>query len=185
MSVGPEGFWLFGELQELISESSKDERIVLVAGASAELYTQGQTTTGDLDIVVPVAKRAKVEEALRELGFKPKSEDVRRLWEGTYEGKELVVDIVDSDYEGGRVWNNIDLSKFGFGPGKIDSVSSPEDLLVLYLSECKFWGSNCDRAYILLRTFYDAFDREYLEEELRKANVEEKYLDPDFLLSAR
>ncbi len=183
MSVGSEGFQFFEVLQEGVKAIDEDETIFLVAGACAELYTQGQTKTGDIDIVVPDSIREDFEELLRGMNFSPRSEEVRRLWEGSYEGKELVIDIVDSKYDGGRVWNNVDLEEFGYGSGEIDSVSSPEDLIVQYLVECCFWESNSERAYILLKTFDEHLDWEYIEQKVEEEGIGEEYLDLDFLIS--
>ncbi len=174
MSVGPEGFKLFKELQE------KGLDIILVAGASAELYTQGKTVTGDLDIIVSNEKRDKFEEVMKKtFNFTPRSQEVGRIWTGTYDGKELVVEVVDSHYKG-KVWNNVDLEEFGMGSGKIDSVASPEDILVNYLAECKFWNSNCLRSYLLLKGWKERMDKEYLKKRAKEENVED-YLDEELL----
>lgn len=169
MSVTPEGIGLIQELQESFD-------VIPVAGACAEVYTQGQSVTGVIDIVIPVEERDEFQDEFRDTyNFSPRSEEVGKFWEGTYEGKEQVLHIVDSQYSGRTMI--VDLDKIGMGTGEVE-MASPEDVLVNYLSECKNWGTNCDRAYLLYRM--EVLDEDYLMKRAEEADVVD-YLDEDLL----
>lgn len=90
-----------------------------------------------------------------------------------YDDKELVLHIVDSQYSGRTVF--ADLGKIGMGTGEVE-LASPEDVLVNYLSECKNWGMNCDRAYLLYRM--EDLDEDYLRDRAEEEDVVD-YLDEE------
>ncbi len=169
MSVTPEGIGLIRELQESFD-------VIPVAGACAEVYTQGQSVTGDIDIVISVEEREEFQEELGDTyNFSPRSERAGKFWEGTFEDKELVLHIVDSQYSGRTTILNLD--EIGMGTGEVE-LASPEDVLINYLIECKNWGTNCDRAYLLYRM--EGLDEDYLGRRAQEENVAD-YLDEDLL----
>ncbi len=66
--------------------------------------------------------------------FSPRSEGFGKFWYGTYEGKKLVLHIVDSQYSGRTTI--VDLDKIEMGKGEVE-MASTEDALVNYLSESR------------------------------------------------
>lgn len=182
--VGEEGFELIRELED------EGLEFVVVGGACAELYSEGQVRTGDIDIIVPERERPTFRDEMEERGFEPVSEEVGSTWEGVYDDRGLVLQIVGGHYSGG-VQENVDLGEYGFGEGVLDScLSSLEDVILNYLTECYRWGSRCLWAYLLLDAYHFnreesgveyELDIEYLEEKMAEEGIPEKYLEEDFL----
>jgi len=147
--------WLNGFL-----ESRGLGRIVITGGFAVEVYTGRVYRTMDVDVIADNCAEY-VEGFLERF-----SEKIGRGYLPRYEVLVLKsIDVVSSAYKRRR--NPVELSVNGYKV-YLDPV---EDLVAVYLSGWKYWGSTEDRdkALWLLATWLDKIDAEYL-----KATCEEK-----------
>jgi len=140
---------LAGYITKILEEAGG--KVYVVGGFAAEVYTAGQFTTGDLDIVA--SDREKFCEVVKQLGFKP----VGRVWMSEELG--IAVDLVGRDLSGSQDRTRI----FEISDLRV-SLIGVEDLAVKSLAAAKFGGSSRDleRAYVLLKVHRKRVDWEYL-----------------------
>lgn len=139
---------------------------IIVGGEAVEVYTAGQFTTGDIDIVV--SSREKVEQLLAEMGF----EQPGRVW--INRPLNIAVDIVSSSLvEGGP---HVRTVKVGGSKVKLAAV---EDLIVERLVSAKYWGGryqpDLEQATVLMVNFRGTLDWGYLERKVSEEKVEDLY----------
>lgn len=147
---------LAGYLTKLLEEAGG--KVYVVGGFAVEVYTAGQFTTGDLDIVA--SDREKFCEAVKWLRFRP----VGRVWMSEELG--IAVDLVSRDLSGSQDRTRT----FEISSLKVNLIGI-EDLAVKSLAAAKFGGSprDLERAYVLLKVHRKRVDWEYLR---RKAAAE-------------
>jgi hypothetical protein len=151
---------LAGYITKLLEEAGG--KVYVVGGFAAEVYTAGQFTTGDLDIVA--SDREKFCEVVKWLGFRP----VGRVWMSEELG--IAVDLVGSDLSGSQDRTRT----FEISDLKV-SLIGIEDLAVKSLAATKFWGSprELERAYALLKVHRKKVDWEYLRRRAAAEKVDD------------
>jgi hypothetical protein len=134
----------------------------VVGGSAIEIYTAGQYTSGDIDIVSSKSERLRA--ALRSWGFGREG----RVW--ISEDLRLVVDLVRSPYTGSA--ERTTLMTTPYGPVRLAAI---EDLLVKRLASAKHWKQPGDlkHAMLLALQFLDRIDWAYVESFAREHDVGE------------
>jgi hypothetical protein len=152
-----------------------DGPVVVVGGSAIEVYTIGAYTSGDIDLVTPREKAARV---LESWGFRTKG----RTW---YHSKwKLDVDLVGNDYSG--------------SPSRIREVETPygavrlaavEDLIVKRLAEAKHWQGRRQEAFeqaaLLASELADGLDDQYLDLRAKQEDVIDILADLRALVTRR
>jgi hypothetical protein len=142
------------------------QRPIVVGGEALEIYSQGNYTTGDIDLKAPLEALDKV---LKELGFiKTKS----------YGNKDLDIFV---EYQGAGLDEGPEAEKrTRLIPieGKMVRVISIEDLMVDRLNAAKWWNDQDSKIwarflYYLGRKLKD-IDIDYLKKQAEKAEVSDK-----------
>lgn len=162
----------FAALLAKAGEASTDEFIV-VGGSAIEIYTSGQYTSGDIDIVLsPPRSVAKV---LQEWRFKQQG----RIWHSDELG--IVLDFVKPPY-------TYDVSKTQvlvtpYGAVRIAAI---EDLFIKRLISAKWWREpgDLEHAKMLAVLYRDRIDWKYVEDLAIKFEVEDVLSDLRKALSA-
>lgn len=136
------------------------ERAVLVGGSLVEFYTVGQYQSGDIDLVGP---RARIAKLLTDAGFK---EEARYLYR---DDLGLVVEVPDSHLRPTET-----VVKFEFEGLPVYMVSL-EDAIVDRLLAAKYWRSATDReqAILLLTGHLKRIDRAVLRKKAAANEVDD------------
>lgn len=140
-------------------------RIVIVGGFAAEFYTGGGYRTLDVDFVAVFPASLVVEELLRMLEA-PMSSRGPVLGLG---GVEKALDLVSSTY------------KPRFEPVRVEVdglhvyIEAPEELILRYLREWKYWGTREAeyRVLLLLGVLGDQLDLHALRRAAREEGLED------------
>ncbi|TLZ52084.1 MAG: hypothetical protein E6K18_03480 [Methanobacteriota archaeon] len=135
---------------------------IVVGGSAIEIYTVGEYTSGDIDIVS--SEHDNLRTVMRSWGFKRDGS----VW--TDEELGLVVDLNPSPYTG-------DIQKTSVMPTPFGSIrlAAIEDLLVKRLASAKFWKvrGDFDHAKLLAVAFRDRIDWEYVQAFAQKSKVDD------------
>jgi len=135
---------------------------IVVGGSAIEIYTVGEYTSGDIDIVS--SEHDSLRAVMRSWGFKMEG----RVW--TDEELGLVVDLNSYPYTG-------EIQKTSVMPTPFGSIrlAAIEDLLVKRLASAKFWKErgDFDHAKLLAVAFRDRIDWEYVKAFAQKSQVED------------
>ena len=155
-------------------EEKRLGRIIITGGFAVEVYTGRVYRTMDVDVIVEGSSRVV------ELFLEKFSEKIGRGYLPTYEILSLKsIDIVSTVYARRRGPVKLLVEEFYV---YLDPV---EDLVAVYLSGWKFWGSTEDRdkAIWLLYTWRDKIDWKYLEEICKEQSVIDKLEELKQLIS--
>src|SRR3990170_5879733 len=128
------------------------DEFFVVGGSAIEIYTVGEYTSGDLDIVSSQNERLRT--VLKSWNFQRDG----RIWVNAELG--LVVDLNRYPYAGDIEKTTIVTTPYGS-----IRLSAIEDLLVKRLASAKFWKQkdDFDHAKLLTVEFWDRIDWAYLE----------------------
>jgi hypothetical protein len=120
------------EIAAVISEALKtiNQDPVLVGGAAVEYYTEGEYTTGDIDMVAPGGP--PLWELMRQLGFERKGKDY------VYPKLDIYIEFPGETLGHHVLSNIIDIN------GTRLEIISIEDLVIDRLCSYKFWGTGQD-----------------------------------------
>jgi len=150
-------------LGALLSKATGQETII-VGGSAIEVYTSGQTSSLDIDIVT---SRKEAAEVIESWGFVANG----RIWRRRDWGVDI--DLLGSRYSGSKL--RIRKMQTPFGPVLLSGI---EDLLVKRLAELKHWPTTRDwradlikQASILIAEYSDQLDEEYLKFIARRDDV--------------
>jgi hypothetical protein len=161
--------FFLGVLTSKLKESGVD--VILVGGEAIDLYTAGNFSTSDIDLVVD--NKAITEKLLNKFGF---GKQGNGLWFNS--DLNIVVQVIDQSYSG-----DLDrLKKFKVKNYEL-RVAAPEDLIQNRLYSAKFWKSNTQRdmeeSIALLKIFVDSIDNSYLDKLAKEHDI------VDYLADAR
>lgn len=161
--------FFLGVLTSKLKESGVD--VILVGGEAIDLYTAGNFSTSDIDLVVD--NKAMTEKLLNKFGF---GKQGNGLWFNS--DLNIVVQVIDQSYSGDL--NR--LKKFKVKNYEL-RVAAPEDLIQNRLYSAKFWKSNTQRdmeeSIALLKIFADSIDNSYLDKLANEHDI------VDYLADAR
>ena len=148
----------------LTSSLPKGQRRPVLAGGSAiEVYLDGTLRTGDMDIVYNAKVLTEVLKVWRfSLG------GGLRAWANEELG--LAIDAVGEDYSGS--YERVTTITTEYGPATVMGI---EDLIVKRLASAKFWKvpTDLEQAFLLAKAHYDNIDWNYVQDESRKADIDE------------
>ena len=132
----------------------------IVGGSAIEIYTVGEYTSGDIDIVSSQNERLRA--VLKSWSFRREG----RVW--VNEDLRLVVDLNSYPYTGDVGKTTIMTTPYG-----TVRLAAIEDLLVKRLISAKFWKQkgDFDHARLLAVTFRDRIDWDYVESFARREDV--------------
>lgn len=135
---------------------------IVVGGSAIEIYTVGEYTSGDIDIVSTHGER--VRGALQSWKFKGEG---RGWWS---EELSIYVDLVSWPYTGSMERTTLMTTPYG-----VVRLAAIEDLLVKRLSSTKHWkqAGDLEHAKMLAFQFFDRIDWEYVERFAREHAVGE------------
>lgn len=141
--------------------SRKDAYPIVVGGLSVEIYTQGDYTTRDIDIVT--SSSIGLRELLLQIDFKKEG----RIF--YHEDIEVAIDVVDNFLAGS--YDRI--TKLEIAAGKNIYVISIEDIILDRLrdyehDESRHWG------FMLLSDHFEKVDLKYLKEHVENKNESEE-----------
>lgn len=158
--------FFLGVLTSKLKESGVNT--ILVGGEAIDLYTAGNFSTSDIDLVVD--NKSITEKLLNKFGF---GKQGNGLWFNS--DLNIVVQVIDQSYSG-----DLDrLRKFKVKNYEL-RVAAPEDLIQNRLYSAKFWKSNPQRdmeeSIALLQIFADSIDNSYLDKLAKEHNIVD-YLD--------
>jgi len=138
---------------------------ILVGCGAVELYTNAQTATGDVDIVM--RDIAELSAALLELGFH-RSSDQRFLYHPAH---SILFEFPSRELRAGERTITIKYD------GVDCKVISPDDLCVNRLEAFEASGGGTDlvHAYQIYHSFFDHLDHERLRERVRRTDVRESF----------
>lgn len=150
----------FDFLADLCSYFTDDKKPILVGGSAVELYTRGRAMSLDLDLIGDISQIAPI---LIGQNFKRTG---RHFHKGS-----IYIEVPSGSLQGEK---SIILEY----NGKKIRVISVEDLIVDRLCGCKFWKSeyDCEHASMLLESYKNKLDMEYLNERARVEDVLELVL---------
>ncbi|MGP8075015.1 MAG: hypothetical protein ACLQD9_04930 [Thermoplasmata archaeon] len=145
-------------------ERATGEEAIVVGGSAVEVYTSGQTSTRDIDIVMP---RARALQVVRLWGFVPSG----RVWRrGDW---DTDIDLLGPNFTGSRL--KIQVMETPYGPVRLAGV---EDLLAKRLAELKHWPTTptwrselVKQVEILVAEYGDRMDEEYLAFVMRRDDI--------------
>lgn len=161
--------FFLGVLTSKLKESGVD--VILVGGEAIDLYTAGNFSTSDIDLVVD--NKAITEKLLNKFGF---GKQGNGLWFNS--DLNVVVQVIDQPYSG----DPDRLKKFKVKNYEL-RVAAPEDLIQNRLYSAKFWKSNTQRdveeSIALLKIFADSIDNSYLDKLAKEHDI------VDYLADAR
>lgn len=145
----------------LASEAGmQGDEFIVVGGSAIELYTVGEYTSGDIDIVS--VDSAKLRTILGKWGFARAGRGLEHA------DLRLFVDFVRYPYTG-----NVAKTRLMSTPYGTVRVAAVEDLVVKRLASTKFWKveGDLEHAKLLAYLLYDTIDWAYLEEYARREQV--------------
>ena len=161
--------FFLGVLTSKLKESGVD--VILVGGEAIDLYTAGNFSTSDIDLVVD--NKAITEKLLNKFGF---GKQGNGLWFNS--DLNVVVQVIDQPYSG----DPDRLKKFKVKNYEL-RVAAPEDLIQNRLYSAKFWKSNTQRdveeSIALLKIFADSIDNSYIDKLAKEHDI------VDYLADAR
>lgn len=161
--------FFLGVLTSKLKESGVDA--ILVGGEAIDLYTAGNFSTSDIDLVVD--NKAITERLLNRFGF---GKQGNGLWLNV--DLNIVVQVIDQSYSG----DPDRLKSFKVKNYEL-RVAAPEDLIQNRLYSAKFWKSNPQRdmeeSIALLKIFADTIDNVYLDRIAKENDI------VDYLAEAR
>ena len=161
--------FFLGVLTSKLKESGVNS--ILVGGEAIDLYTAGNFSTSDIDLVVD--NKAITERLLNRFGF---GKQGNGLWFNS--DLNIVVQVIDQSYSG----DPDRLKKFKVKNYEL-RVAAPEDLIQNRLYSAKFWKSNPQRdmeeSIALLQIFADSIDNSYLDKLAKENDI------VDYLADAR
>jgi len=142
------------------------DRLTIVGGSALEVYTTGDYTSRDVDILAE--DPARVEAVLRSWGFRK----VGMYWENPEFGS--TVQIVGRYDSGSRSRNQIVSTRYGQG-----RLASMEDIIWKRVYEARGWNRPAAlvEAALLVRRYADRLDWEYIEKQGRANGVEDLVAD--------
>jgi hypothetical protein len=138
---------------------------ILVGGEAIDLYTAGNFSTSDIDLVV--TNRTVTEKLLNKFGF---GKEANGLWFN--KDLNIVIQVIPEPYSG----DPAKLRTFRIKGFEL-RVAAPEDLIANRLYSKKFWKSNPQRdseqAIALLKIFADSIDNTYLNKLAKRGDIED------------
>jgi len=154
---------------------SPEGPVVVVGGSAIEVYTVGAYTSGDIDLVTPRQKAARV---LESWGFHTEG----RTW--FHPKWKLDVDLVGSDYTGSP--SRIREVETPYGPVRLAAV---EDLIIKRLAEAKHWQGRRQEAFeqaaLLASELAGDLDDQYLDFRAKQEDVIDILADLRALVTRR
>ena len=135
---------------------------VVVGGLAVEIYTRGQYTTLDIDMVMH--NRELAGEALARLGFIQEG----RHW--YHEELEVAIEIPNDVLEGA---DREKIIKIHLPSGKYLYVIGIEDIIMDRLRACVHWRStsDCEWGLRMLKVHHESLDLDYLRAMAKKDHV--------------
>ena len=173
--IGKSRFKIMTETAAIISTLLEPHSLtpVVVGGLAVEIYTRGQYTTLDIDMVVP--GRELVADILEKLGFLKEG----RHW--YHPDLEVAVEIPGDILKGADRERVIELI---LPSGRSLSVIGIEDIILDRLRACVHWqsSSDCEWGLRLLKIHYANLDLDYMskmaaEDHLDTANKLKEWLE--------
>jgi hypothetical protein len=169
----------FGAL--LAKESGLGSKIVIAGGSAFAVYSHGQFTSEDVNVV---GERSRISPVLKRWGFRPEEdEDGRVYWRRDDLG--LLIDIIHRAGTSGSGGSGI-TRKIMTSQGAV-RVSAVEDLIVRRLV---FWSGDgtpqlLEQATLLFAENREGIDIDYLESEVRYERVGAAYRELQRLAGGR
>jgi hypothetical protein len=169
----------FGAL--LAKESGLGSKIVIAGGSAFAVYSHGQFTSEDVNVV---GERSRISPVLKRWGFRPEEdEDGRVYWRRDDLG--LLIDIIHRAGTSGSGRSGI-TRKIMTSQGAV-RVSAVEDLIVRRLV---FWSRDgtpqlLEQATLLFAENREGIDIDYLESEVRYERVGAAYRELQRLAGGR
>jgi hypothetical protein len=169
----------FGAL--LAKESGLGSKIVIAGGSAFAVYSHGQFTSEDVNVV---GERSRISPVLKRWGFRPEEdEDGRVYWRRDDLG--LLIDIIHRAGTSGSGGSGI-TRKIMTSQGAV-RVSAVEDLIVRRLV---FWSRDgtpqlLEQATLLFAENREGIDIDYLESEVRYERVGAAYRELQRLAGGR
>ena len=146
----------------LTNELKKNDKfpLVIVGGEALEIYTQGNYTTGDIDIITKENKKSLLT-ILEKWGFK----EIDRFI--VNEELDIYIDVCGDVYDKKRT-NRIKLND-----NIIITLITVEDLIIDRFCSFKFWKIKEDFRWglVLLYNYDKKIDKKYLKERASEENV--------------
>ncbi len=141
---------------------------VLVGGKAVELYTRGQHTSFDVDLVL--RGRAKTDVRLQQLGFAKKRGE--RHW--YHEVLDLAIEIPDDTLVGDMQR----LTEIDTSDGSV-WVIGVEDMILDRLRACKHWRStrDCEQAEAILTIHRTDIDLAYVQKQAVADNTDDLWAE--------
>ncbi len=133
---------------------------VIVGGEALEIYTQGNYTTGDIDIIINESKQTLLN-VLEKWGFK----EIDRFI--VNEELDIYIDVCGSIFDKKRT------NKIKINDNIIITLITVEDLIIDRFCSYKFWKIKEDFRWglILLYNYKEKIDEKYLKERASAENV--------------
>lgn len=146
----------------LTKELKKNNKFppVVVGGEALEIYTQGNYTTGDIDIITKESKKTLLT-ILKQWGFK----EIDRFI--VNEDLDIYIDVCGDVYDKKRT-NSIKLND-----DTVITLITVEDLIIDRFCSFKFWKIKEDFRWglVLLYNYDKKIDKKYLKERASEENV--------------
>src|SRR5947208_16337560 len=142
----------FSALLAKASEVPEDD-FIIVSGSAIEIYTRGEYTSGDIDIVVP--PRRDLTKTLRGWRFSQQG----RLWING--DLKIVVDLVPYPYTYDYSKTQVLITPYGSV-----RLAAIEDLLIKRMLSAKWWkrAGDLEHAKMLAILYRDRIDWRYVDE---------------------
>lgn len=163
--VGKSRYEVMVETTAILTELMENEGIIpiVVGGLAVEVYTRGQYTTLDIDLVM--MRRDYADDVLKALGF---SKEGRHWYHAEL---EVAIEIpgnvlADADYE--------KVTKINLPSGRHIYVIGLEDIILDRLRACVHWEStsDCEWGLRMLKVHKAYLDKEYMFQMVDKDKVE-------------
>lgn len=146
----------------LTEELKKNDKFlpVIVGGEALEIYTQGNYTTGDIDIIINESKQTLLD-VLKKWGFK----EIDRFI--VNEELDIYIDVCGSIFDKKRT------NKIKLNDNITLNLISVEDLIMDRFCSYKFWKIKEDFRWglALLYNYNDKIDEKYLNQRALEENV--------------
>jgi len=141
----------FSAMLAKASEVPVDD-FIIVGGSAIEIYTRGEYTSGDIDIVVPPQR--DVARTLRAWRFSEQG----RLW--INDELQIIVDLVSHPYTYDQTKTQVLVTPYGSV-----RIAAIEDLLVKRMLSAKWWKrpGDLEHAKMLAVLYRDQIDWVYVE----------------------
>lgn len=129
------------------------DQFFVVGGSALEIYTVGEYTSGDIDIVS--SQHERLREVMRSWNFKKEGAVLAN------EELKLVVDLTGYPYTGSIERTTVFITPYGS-----IRLAAIEDLLVKRLASAKHWKrpGDLDHAKLLAELFWTRMDWDYVEQ---------------------